>query len=97
MRAFAEAEHIDVPVACGLEFCGLDQGQDAGGALAALVGTCEEPVLAPQCNGSDVPLRWVVADFNGALFDEEAESCPSGECIADRLRRAGLSTMRAIR
>lgn len=63
----------------------LDQGVDDGGALAALVGTGEEPVLAADGERPDRALGGVVVDLQIAAVGIAGERGPARQAVADRL------------
>lgn len=63
---------------------GPDQGVDDGGALAALVGTGEEPVLAADGERPDRALGGVVVDLQIAAVGIAGERGPARQAVADR-------------
>src|SRR5438067_36230 len=64
-----------------IELGGLGQRVDGGGALAAIVGTCEQPILAAEGDGADCPLGCVVVDLDAAVVAVAGELRPSAEGI----------------
>src|SRR5207244_2466494 len=50
-----------------VELGGLGQRVDGSGALAAIIGTCEQPILAAEGDGADCPLGRIVVDLDAAV------------------------------
>jgi hypothetical protein len=50
-----------------VELGGLDEGEDSGGAVTALVRPGEEPVLAAEGDRADGALGGVVVDLDAAV------------------------------
>src|SRR5207248_10140502 len=66
-----------------VELGGLGQSVDCGGALATVVGTGEQPVLAAKDQGADRPLGGVVVDLEAAVVAIAGELRPAAQPIAD--------------
>jgi hypothetical protein len=73
-----------------VELGGLDEGEDAGGAVAALVRSGEEPVLAAEGDRADGALGGVVVDFDATVVEVSGERRPAGEGVADGLGDGAL-------
>src|ERR1700744_4091174 len=67
-----------------VEFGGFNQAVDAGGALAALVRTGKQPVLAAKSDRADGALCDIVVDFETAVVAIAAQRRPAVQRIADR-------------
>lgn len=72
------------------ELGSLDEGEDAGGTLAAFVRAGEEPVLASEGDRADAALGGVVVDLDAAVVEVSAQRRPAGERVADGLGDGAL-------
>src|SRR5690606_16367467 len=61
----------------------LDQGVDCSGALTAIVGAGEQPVLATERDGAHGALSGVVVDFQAAIVAISGQFGPAVSGIAD--------------
>jgi hypothetical protein len=68
-----------------VEFGGLDQRVDGGGAMAAFVRACEGPVLSSDRDAAHGPLGRVVGHAEAAIVEEAGERGPTLEAVVDRL------------
>jgi hypothetical protein len=66
-----------------VEFCGLDQAHDSGGALPGTERSCEEPVGSAKRHRSDAVLDVIVVDRQIAIFEVASESCPTTQAVVD--------------
>jgi hypothetical protein len=55
-----------------VELGGFDECVDSGGALAALIGTCERPVVAPDRDAAQRPLSRIVGHAQAAVIEDLA-------------------------
>lgn len=74
-----------------VELGGLDQGVDRSGAVAALVGAGEGPILAAHGNGADLALGRIVRHAYAAVVEEACERHPAGETVSDGLADLALT------
>jgi len=63
---------------------------DRRGTLAAGVGTGEEVILAPQCDGADGVLSDVVVSFKAAIGREPAERLAPCQGVPESIGQRGL-------
>jgi hypothetical protein len=56
---------------------GLDQGVDDGGALAATIGSAEQPCLAAKRDAAQRALGGVVGEADAAIVEEAGERIPA--------------------
>ena len=68
-----------------VELGSLDQREDCSGAVTALVGAGEGPVMAAHDEGPDLPLGCVVGHAQPTVVEEARECHPSGEAVGDGL------------
>ncbi len=68
----------------------LDDGQEVGDALAALVRAGEQPVFAPDPDGPHRPLGNVIIDLDAAVIDVNPKGFPAGQGVAHCLRELVL-------
>ncbi len=61
----------------------LDEAEDAGGAVAALIGAREQPVLAATGDAAQRALGRVVIDLEATIVDVVGERRPARERVAD--------------
>ena len=66
----------------------LDQRGDDRPVVATL--TCEQRVLAIECQRSDRPLDSVGMQIDAAVIEEQRQPGPAGECVADRIGEFAL-------
>ncbi len=86
-------EHVP-QVAFGVqivEFRGAEETIDCRGALPAIIGSSQEPVLAAQGNGAERSLRDVIVDLEPTVVPVAGQSGPARERVADRHGQAALS------
>jgi hypothetical protein len=65
-----------------VELGGLDEAVDGGGAVAALIGAGEQPVLAADGDAAQRALGGVVVDLEPPVVDVAGERRPARERIA---------------
>ena len=66
-----------------VEFAGLDQGMDGGGAAASGVGAGELPVLAPDGHAAQAAFGGIVGQADAAVVEETGEGFPAGEAVVE--------------
>ena len=69
-----------------VEFCRLNQAHDGCRPLACAQAAGEEPILAPECDLSDLVLNPVVVDRHLAIAKVMRERCPSPQAVIHRAR-----------
>src|ERR1700741_5506051 len=74
-----------------VELGGLDQRVDHGGAVAALVGAGEGPVLAAHGDRTNLPLGRIVGHADAAIVEKACERHPAGESVSDGLADLALA------
>lgn len=70
----------------GVKFAGLDERGDHRPVLRACVVTCEESVLAVECDGADGAFDGVAVDFDAAILEETGQSMSAPSAISSRRR-----------
>ncbi len=65
-----------------MEFGCLDNGQDIGDALTALIRACKKPVLSANAERAHRPFGNVVVDFDTPIVDVNAQCRPSRQGIS---------------
>ena len=80
-------QHIGKPSSgiYAVELGGLDQRVDGCGTPAAFIGTREGPVVTPDSNTTQRPLRGVVTESDAPIVEESAQRRPALEAVVDRL------------
>ena len=66
------------------QLAGLDERGDHGPVLGTTVGAGEQCILASEGKGPDAALDNVVVDLNAAVVEEQAQSLPARQRVADR-------------
>jgi type III restriction enzyme len=64
---------------------------DGGPAGATAIRTGEQVVLAPEGDGPDGSLDWVVVEIDAAVVEEAAKGWPAGEGVAHRFGEAAAA------
>src|SRR5579871_2092050 len=70
-----------------VEFGGLDQAHDDGGALTGAQGACEQPVRTAECHGADTVFDVVVVYRQIAILEVSCQSGPAARAVVDGFRR----------
>ena len=63
---------------------GLDERGDHRPMFGTAVGAGEQGILSGQCKGVDGALDDVVVDLDAAVLEEQTQSLPARERVADR-------------
>ena len=66
-----------------IEFGGLDQAHDSGGAFSGAQAAGEEPALAPECDGPDTVLDPVIVDWHLTVAEIMDKRSPALETVID--------------
>ena len=72
------------------ELAVLDEGGDHRPVVAALVGACEQGVLAVESQRADRALDSVVVEIDATIVEEPDETVPAWKSVADRLAETAL-------
>jgi len=72
------------------EFAVFDERGDHRPVVAALVGACEQGILAVESQRADGALDGIVVEIDTAIIEEVDETVPAWERVADRLAEAAL-------
>ena len=70
-----------------VEFRGLDQAHDDGGALTGTKGTDKEPVRSTESDRTDSILDVVVVDGQIAIVEVTDQRGPAAQAVLDGFRR----------
>src|ERR1700704_2263709 len=73
-----------------VHFASFDERGNDRPVLAAAVGTGEEMVFAPECNGADGALDHIGVDLDAAVVEESNKAAPAGGGETARARVGGL-------
>ena len=87
--AFEDVLEIDLWIEC-VELGRAEQRVDGRCSFTTRVRTCEEEVLASECDNSQCPLGGGVIDLKSAVIDIADQCWPARESVADRGRGIGL-------
>jgi hypothetical protein len=68
-----------------VQFGGLDERGDDRPVVSAIIGSCEERVLAVERQWPDAALDGVGVQLDTSVAEEAAEAVPVAQCIADSL------------
>jgi hypothetical protein len=66
-----------------VELCGGDEGADGYPSDSATVRAREQMVFAPERDGPDGALDWIVVEFDAAVVEESGEGWPARERITN--------------
>ena len=73
-----------------VELAGLDERRDAAPVSAAFIMSCKERVLAVQGDGSDAAFHDIAIHLDGAVGEEDLQSCHVFCNVAELLAKAEL-------
>jgi hypothetical protein len=72
------------------QLTGLDERGDGGPMFGTAVGAGEQSILSRQRKGTDAAFDDVVVDLDVAVLEEQAQTLPARERVADRCGELGL-------
>src|SRR5260370_34132660 len=72
------------------QLTGLDERGNGGPMFGTAVGAGEQSILSRQRKRTDAALDDVVVDLDAAVVEEQAQSLPARQRIADRRGELGL-------